>query len=87
MTESKSPEMKVWCVQWRTKDLDGQETEGWCATWRNMEPSENALSDKTSCGHTIVLRIGSAKRVPTCKRCRALILKREKRRESGSRIR
>ena len=58
---------RVWCIQHR---------DGWCASFRGHEPSESAMRDKTACGMFVLLRLGSEKRVPTCRHCKARVARR-----------
>ena len=74
--------VKPWCVQWvQDQDEDGtiQKKQGWCATYRNGRPTENAFSDKTACGRFVILRVGEARRPPTCEECRKRIARRKTR--------
>lgn len=50
----------VWCVQ---------HSDGWCATENGKAPTEDAWVDLTACNHSVTMRIGSAKRRPTCEEC------------------
>lgn len=58
---------KVWCVAWR---VVGGSDIIWCATARGVRPSTDAASDATACGWVVTLRIGSARRAPTCFHCK-----------------
>ena len=58
----------AWCVQHR---------EGWCATEDGKKPTEDAWVDITACGHSVTLRIGSAKREPDCAECLAALAAKE----------
>jgi hypothetical protein len=55
-----------WCVAWN--DLKGERQ--WCATFRGTRPSEEAVHDRTACGATVIFRVGSERRLPTCLECR-----------------
>lgn len=67
--------MKPWCVMWLTPSG----STGWCATFRDSKPSEDALHDKTACGMVVTLRVGSAKRAPTCDECKRRVARRRER--------
>ena len=59
----------VWCVKHRT---------GWCATSRGRLPDPEAWSDKTRCGHFVLLRWGSERRIPDCPECLKVMRARSK---------
>lgn len=64
----------VWCVKWKRED----KKEMWCATFRGHAPSKDAVHDATACGYTVTFRIGSEKRVPTCRDCIQRLIRRRK---------
>jgi hypothetical protein len=57
----------VWCVRHHN---------GWCATLRSAKPSSDALLDATACGHVVILRLGSERRMPSCPDCIKAIARR-----------
>jgi hypothetical protein len=58
----------VWCVGW--KHYKTGKTE-WCATYGGRLPTEDARSDRTRCGAYVIMRVGSKRRLPTCRECKA----------------
>lgn len=66
----------VWCVKWKMSAVSGSDKGGWCSTWRGHPPSKTAWYDKTACGRIVHLRIGEAKRQPTCKDCKRNVARR-----------
>lgn len=68
---------KVWCVRWKIAEHSSLAKEfpdgAWCATKDNAKPSEDATRDHTTCGRVVILRIGSARRSPTCPDCIQLL--------------
>lgn len=52
----------------------------WCFTRGNARPDPSATRDRTYCGHVVIMRMGSGKRVrPTCPECLAKWRARERR--------
>jgi hypothetical protein len=58
-----SSQRAIWCVK--------DKLDIWCAVADGSEPNENEANVKTTCGDWIVLPHGTARRVPTCHKCRA----------------
>jgi len=61
------------CIRW--KDAKGHQH--WCATKDGAKPSEDAIHDRTECDHTVHLRIGSEKCVPTCLDCIVIVSRKQ----------
>jgi len=60
----------VWCVRWIDRET---KKDGWCATYY-QKPSEDAWRDKTLCNNFVIMRLGEAKRIPTCPECKNILL-------------
>ncbi len=73
--------MEVWCIAWVERKSGVPFSElpwNWCATFRGAEPSEDAVQDKTACGHYVTMRPGSERRKPTCPECIERVQRRQR---------
>jgi len=58
---------QITCVQYWTEPT--LKKTAWCALKPSTKLDKTATSDATACGQTVMLRIGSGKRMPTCQEC------------------
>jgi len=49
----------------------------WCALKPGTTLDSEAVADATACDHWVMLRIGAARRMPTCKECREALRRTE----------